>query len=160
MKNSIKRIVALRGEPRRRLATARNIHELVSPLFVGLDREHLWRIDLDSRNGLLGAELVSVGTVDRAPCHPREVFGPAMVARASRIVLVHNHPSGNLEPSTSDRKVMWRLRLCGLITGIEIADYLIVHDGNFYSQTEARQATRGNSSLKPDGRSAQRRVVQ
>ncbi len=147
MQKSDKRIVALRADPRRRFRTAEEIHALVRPLFDGLDREHLWRIDLDSRDGLLGAELVSVGTVDQAPCHPREVFGPALVARASRIILVHNHTSGNLNPSPTDLRARARLNLCGLILGIEVADFLIVHGDRFFSFKESGDRLRRDQVL-------------
>jgi DNA repair protein RadC len=142
MEDRKSRVVALSAQPRRRLAAARDIHKLVWPLFVGLDREHLWRIDLNARSGLLGAELVSIGTVDQAPCHPREVFGPALEARASRIVLVHNHPAGNVDPSPTDLSMIKRLDLCGLLLGIDVADHLIVHEGEFFSYKESRSRTK------------------
>lgn len=129
----IRRIVSLPAEPRRRLATMGAVYQLLAPLFAGADREHLWRVDLDSRGGLLGAELVSIGTVDHAPCDPREIFGPALIARASRVVIAHNHPSGDLEPSAQDLAATRRLELCGLLLGVELADHLIVSDREYCS---------------------------
>jgi DNA repair protein RadC len=143
MGNSKSRVVRMGARPQCRLSTPCAIHRLVQPVFMGLDREHLWRVDLDARDGLLGAELVSIGTVNSAPCHPREVFSRAIACGASRIVLVHNHPTGVLEPSPSDLQAMERLNLCGLILGIDVADSLIVHQDRFLSLKESKPPSLG-----------------
>lgn len=150
MKKPIRRIFALPAEPRRRLATMGDVHRLLAPLFSGADREHLWRVDLNSRGGFLGAQLVSIGTVDQSPCDPREIFGPALSARASRVVIAHNHPSGSLEPSAQDLASTRRLELCGLLLGVELADHLILNDTEFCSlRTWSRLKSRPRGRRMP-----------
>lgn len=131
------RIPAQRGA---RLDSA-GMHRLLRPYFCGLQKEHLWRIDLDARSGLLGAELVSIGTVDFTLAHPREIFRNAFVAGASRIALAHNHISGNLRPSPQDLEVFERLELCALILGVAVVEQLIVHDDRFYSWRDSRRSS-------------------
>ena len=114
-------------------ADAEAIHKILWPHFVGLRREHLWRVDLDSRSGFLGAELVSIGTVDMTLAHPREIFSGAIAAGASRIVLAHNHPSGDVRPSAHDEEFFGRIASCGMILGIEVVDQLIIHDERCFS---------------------------
>jgi len=76
---------------------------------------------------------VSVGTLDSALVHPREVFKPALLLNAAAIVLVHNHPSGDPTPSAEDRTVTQRLLEAGKILGVELTDHLIVAGGTYTS---------------------------
>jgi len=80
--------------------------------------------------------VVSVGLVNRALVHPREVFSDPIRERATAIVLAHNHPSGNLEPSTDDIEVTSRLRKAGLLLGIEILDHIIFCSEGYRSMYE------------------------
>ena len=124
----------LRGE-------ASDIHKLLWPRFVGLRKEHLWRIDLDSRGRVLGAELVSIGSINMTAAHPREIFGPALQNGACKIALVHNHVSGDVRPSSQDLRFFDRLTTCGMLLGVEVEDQLIIHEEKIFS-------------LKADGRTA------
>ena len=76
--------------------------------------------------------LVSKGLVNRTICHPREVFAEPLMERATAVVLCHNHPSGNLEPSADDLEVTLRMRKAGQLLGIEVLDHII------FSQTAYR----------------------
>jgi len=78
----------------------------------------------------------SVGLVNRTLVHPREVFTEAVRQRATAIVVAHNHPSGNLEPSMEDKDVTRRLRQAGDILGIKILDHLIFGEEGFLSMLE------------------------
>lgn len=128
--------VRIPAQPHLRL-DARGIHKILWPRFVGLDREHFWRVDLNARSGFLGAELLSIGTVDSALAHPREVFKNAFAVGASKIALAHNHPSGDLHPSPQDLQVFRRFLLCGDILGVEVVDQLIIHEGRCFSLRES-----------------------
>lgn len=132
-----KLLARLPARPALRLAGARDVHKMLWPRLLGLDREHLWRVDLDSRGGLLGAELVAIGTVDAAPAHPREIFSGALEARASRIVLVHNHPSGDVRPSAGDVDFTTRAAAAGVILGVELQDHVIIFEDRRFSFNEA-----------------------
>lgn len=128
----VERIAArLKGARQLRLRSAGDVHKLLWPQFLGLSREHLWRVDLDARGCLLGAELVSIGTIDSTAAHAREIFGPALQAGACKLFLAHNHPSGALEPSPQDRAQAGRLDLCADILGLTILDHVIIHEDRF-----------------------------
>jgi DNA repair protein RadC len=103
-----------------------------------LDREHFWAIALDACNGVLGLELVSVGTLTAALVHPREVFKAALLANAAQIVVVHNHPSGDLRASPEDRESTTRLKEAGKLLGVPLVDHVILGAaGGFFSFREA-----------------------
>lgn len=99
----------------------------------GRDRECLWRIDLDARNQVTSYELVSMGTVDAALVHPREIWKGALLSNASSVIVVHNHPSGLADPSREDREATRRLVSAGKLLGVPLADHVIVADRGLYS---------------------------
>jgi len=102
-----------------------------------LDRECVWRIDLDARRQVLGWEIVSLGTLSASLIHPREVFKGALLNNAAAIALVHNHPSGDSSPSLEDREATRRVSRAGELLGVPLIDHLIVADSNFFSFREA-----------------------
>jgi DNA repair protein RadC len=122
-----------------RITSARDIFRLLSPLAQGLEREHVWRIDLDARKRVLGWELVAMGTVDRVTVAPREVFrGALRSGAASAIAIVHNHLAGDPRPSRLDLQFTKRLSMCGLLLGIDIIDHVIIADEKHFSFNTAR----------------------
>lgn len=102
-----------------------------------LDREHFGVILLDAKNAVISVERVSVGTVNSSLVHPREVLKPALEKSATSIILVHNHPTGNVAPSREDIMITRRFEKCGRILGIEVIDHIIVGDGNYRSMKES-----------------------
>lgn len=101
-----------------------------------LKKEHFIAIYLDTRNQEIHRETISVGTLNASLVHPREVFEPAIRNTAASIILVHNHPSGALQPSTNDNLLTLRLKDAGNIIGIEIKDHIIVSNVGFLSYKE------------------------
>ena len=89
-------------------------------------REHFLVLLLNARHEVLGKETVSIGSLNASIVHPREVFKPAVVQSAASIVLVHNHPSGDPEPSEEDVSITKRLVQCGELLGIGVLDHVIV----------------------------------
>ncbi len=89
-------------------------------------QEHFIALYLDTQNRLIQDRSISVGTLNAALVHPREVFEPAVVARAASIIVAHNHPSGVTEPSSEDRDITKRLVETGRVLGIELRDHIIV----------------------------------
>ena len=87
----------------------------------------------NSRGRLIDMELVHVGTLDQSLVHPREVFRPAIVMPAAAIVVCHNHPSGDAEPSRLDEVLTRRLWAAGTILGIHLYDHLVITDGSYTS---------------------------
>jgi len=96
-------------------------------------KENFVALYLDARNKLIHKETVSIGTINANLVHPREVFEPAVRHLAAQIVLAHNHPSGDPEPSEDDLAITKRLVESGKILGIEIFDHIIVVKNGFFS---------------------------
>ena len=92
-------------------------------------KEHFLILSLDSRNNLIRENIVSVGTLNTNLVHPREVFKEAIDAHAASVILAHNHPSGNTEPSKEDLEITKKLVEAGRIMDIEVLDHLIIGDG-------------------------------
>lgn len=104
---------------------------------IDRNREHFWTIGLSTDNSILYIELVSMGTVNSVPAEPMEVFSFALQKRAVRIILVHSHPSGNLEPSETDKDVTDRLIQTGNIVKLPVLDHIIITATSFYSFAES-----------------------
>ena len=102
-------------------------------------KEHFLCILLDGQHCVIKTIVVSVGIANRTLVHPREVFQPAIKAGAVSIVLGHNHPSGNTEPSSDDETVNQRLIQAGEILGISVLDHVIIAEGGFYSFLEHKK---------------------
>jgi len=105
--------------------------------FADRRQEHFLSITINGANEVLNVRVVSIGLVDRSPVHPREVFADALADRASGIVVAHNHPAGNLEPSEADLYITLQLRQAGEIMGIELLDHIVFNRKAYYSFLEA-----------------------
>lgn len=97
------------------------------------DRERFYSILLDTKNHVIGVEMVSQGLVDSAPIHPREVYKSALISSASSVIFVHCHISGDPEPSESDREITKKLEEAGRLLGIEVLDHVIIGRDGYYS---------------------------
>ena len=107
---------------------------VLRPLFVGLDREQFLVCGLDAKHGIIGVNLVSIGSLSLAIVHPREVFKPLILMNAAAWICVHNHPSGgDPTPSQEDRVLTSRLRQGADLLGISLLDHLILTDAHCYS---------------------------
>jgi len=113
----------------------RHIFELVKHHAYS-EQEHFIVVSLDGAYQLLDVRVVSIGLVNRTLVHPREVFSEALKKRATAVVLAHNHPSGNLEPSPDDLEVTSRLRNAGNLLGIEVLDHIIFSTEDYRSLAE------------------------
>jgi len=98
-------------------------------------KEHFVMLSLDARNNLIIND-VSVGTLNANLVHPREVFKKAIQASAAQVIVAHNHPSGDPEPSEDDLEITKRLIESGKILGIEVVDHIIITKTNFFSFKE------------------------
>jgi DNA repair protein RadC len=99
-------------------------------------KEYFKIILLDTKNNIIRVSEISVGSLNSSIVHPREVFVEAIVNSSSSMILVHNHPSGESEPSHEDILLTNRLVECGKIVGIKVLDHIIIGDGVFYSFKE------------------------
>jgi len=94
------------------------------------EKEHWWVIGLNTRNTIKYVDLVALGILDSCICHPRETFRLAILKGVSSIILAHNHPSGDPEPSPDDRELTNRITNAGEIIGIKVLDHVIVGNGS------------------------------
>jgi len=114
------------------LRTAEEVFEYVADMRT-LPREHLRGIYLNAHYQVIHDEVISIGTVDANIAHPREIFRPAIASGASALILVHNHPSGVLVPSTEDVHMTKQVAEAGRVVGIELVDHVIVAEQGFSS---------------------------
>ena len=96
-------------------------------------QEYFLCLTLNGAHEVIQTRVVTVGLLDSSPVHPREVFAGAIADRAAAVILVHNHPSGNLEPSPEDLAITRQLVEAGKILGIEVLDHIIVARTGFLS---------------------------
>jgi DNA repair protein RadC len=100
------------------------------------DRENLATLLLGARNQVLGVDLTSVGSLNAAGVEPREVYKAAIHANSASIVLAHNHPSGDPEPSDDDRRLTRRIASAGEVIGIRLLDHLVIAPDAYVSLRE------------------------
>jgi DNA repair protein RadC len=134
------RLAALAELARRMLGPAPGV-ELARPDDVvallhewrAASREHFVAFYLNARHQLLARELISVGSLSASIVHPREVFAPALERRAAGLIVAHNHPSGDPEPSPEDMAITRRLVDAGTLLGVELLDHVVVAARGFVS---------------------------
>ena len=103
-----------------------HVVELADRLLSDMDREVFLAIYLDVKNIPIGHQIVHIGTLTESMVHPREVIKTAMLLNAARIIVAHNHPSGDPTPSREDIKITKRLVEAGHIVGIPFLDHVII----------------------------------
>jgi DNA repair protein RadC len=99
-------------------------------------KEHFKLILLNPRNKIIGISTISMGTLNASLVHPREVFKDAITHSAASVVLAHNHPSGDPDPSEDDIKITKKLVDSGKLLGIEVLDHIVIGKNNFSSFKE------------------------
>ena len=121
----------------RKISNPYDAYRLVKNFLVDSDREKFVVVCLDTKSQPVSIEIVSIGTVNSAMVHPREVFKVAVLTNASKIICFHNHLSGNTDYSKEDKEITNRLQKCGEILGIELVDHIVVgDDGKYFSFKE------------------------
>ena len=116
------------------LNNPQKVHKLIKNKLKNYYKEHFYIILLNSRNWSIAE--VSIGSLNASIVHPREVFSEAIKNKAASVIFVHNHPSGNPEPSEDDLEITKRLVNGGKILGIEVVDHIIVAKDKFMSFKE------------------------
>ena len=116
-----------------RLSNGNLIHSAFKRYFINLTQEKFMAIFLDSKKRLISYKVISIGTLDKALVHPRDIFNEAIKNTASSIVVMHNHPSGSLSPSSEDIELTKRLIECGRMMNIPVIDHIITNGKEYYS---------------------------
>jgi len=101
-------------------------------------REHLAALYLNARNEMVFKKHLFVGTLDANIAHPREIFSHALTQNAASVILVHNHPSGDAQPSKSDLEITKRILEAGKIMGIDVLDHIIITKNKVFSFKEKK----------------------
>jgi DNA repair protein RadC len=120
-------------KPKPILKSPEDVAAVMRSKLKGKKKEHFWVICLDTRNRFINCRPVSIGSLDTSIVHPREVFKEAVSSSAASVIFVHNHPSGDPEPSKEDIELTERLIKAGEIIGIDVLDHIIVCDRSYLS---------------------------
>ena len=120
----------------RTISSPKDAYEMIKEQLEGLDREQFIIACLNTKNEPTNITVVSVGSLNKAIVHPREVFKTAILSNAASIMAFHNHPSGETTPSQQDIQLTSRLYEAGELLGIKLLDHLIIGDGTFTSLKE------------------------
>lgn len=127
----------------RSIRSSRDVARLATPWVEGEGRERFYVLLVDSQHRYLGHEMVSLGSLSSSIVHPREVFRLAVREQAAGVVLVHNHPSGDPEPSSEDRAVTKRLVAAGEVLDVEVLDHIIIAGDRWWSFRDAGELQDG-----------------
>ena len=120
----------------RQILSPNDAYEMIKEQLEGLDREQFIIACLNTKNEPTNISVVSVGSLNKAIVHPREVFKTAILSNAASVMAFHNHPSGETTPSQQDIQLTNRLYEAGELLGIKLLDHLIIGDGTFTSLKE------------------------
>ncbi|MBF0586779.1 DNA repair protein RadC [Prosthecochloris sp. N3] len=120
----------------KKVRSAKDVYEYMTGRVPDEHREHLFLLHLNTKNHIIRHDIISVGTLNASLIHPREIFKPAIRESAHAVILVHNHPSGDVEPSNADRQVTATLKKASAILQIELLDHVIVGCDSYFSFRE------------------------
>jgi DNA repair protein RadC len=124
--------------PKKKITSPKDFFELFQPIFKEEPVEIFVVAWLSSANRIIGFEKVSVGNINSSIVDPRSVFRSAIVSNSASIIVAHNHPSGNNEPSEEDLAITKKLVESGKLLGVHVFDHLIFADDTYTSFVERR----------------------
>ena len=131
---ALARTVAVRAaDAAPQMATPGDVGRLLAELLADREQESFMAVYLDARQKVITVREVARGSLSAVDVHPREVFKPAIRLAAHCIVLAHNHPSGDTEPSTADVELTHRMQEAGRLVGVPVVDHLVCAGGEFTS---------------------------
>lgn len=133
--------VRLNKDQKIQVVTAKDIYAIMQQVLlrenkIRRNQEHFWVVGLDNQQKILFIELVALGAVNRVNANPPDVFRMGIYKLAVSVILVHNHPSGNLSPSTSDKQFTDKMLKVGELVNIRVTDHLIISERNYTSFKE------------------------
>ncbi|MBI2004087.1 DNA repair protein RadC [Candidatus Pacearchaeota archaeon] len=122
--------------PVKKITNAKDVFNYFNERLKNEKQENFYILILNNANNIIKEELISKGVLDAAILHPREVFKPAIKNSASKIILIHNHPSGNPQPSNEDLEITKKLIEAGKLIDIKVLDHVIIGNGSWWSWIE------------------------
>jgi DNA repair protein RadC len=114
-----------------------DVIKAVKPLIADPNKEFFIALYLNTKNGIIKQEVISIGSLSANVVHPREVFRTACMVSASSIIVAHNHPSGDPAPSREDIEITKKLAEAGKMIGIELLDHVILGQDRNYGFKES-----------------------
>ena len=130
-----RRFYSSTGKARKLIRGPEDVFEYTKDMST-LVKEHFRGLYLDTKNYVIHDEIISIGHLSGALVHPREVFKAAVEFSASSVIVVHNHPSGDPEPSDNDNKITQMIKEAGNIMNIPLTDHVIIGADSYYSYNE------------------------
>ena len=115
------------------IRSSQDIYELFHPLLCDLPTEEFWVLLLNQAARVIDKVRISRGGIDQTTADVRAILREALLQRATQLVLVHNHPSGNVQPSAEDRRLTQQVQQAARVMNIRVLDHLVVTDGRYYS---------------------------
>lgn len=126
-----RQMTALRVKPK--VSSSSDAYDIIAPLLMDLSHEEFWILLLNQANIVIAKEQLSQGGIAGTVVDARLIFGKALAHQATSIILVHNHPSGNLQPSQADIGITKKLKSGGKLLDIQVLDHLIIGGKGYYS---------------------------
>lgn len=133
-----RRASAFRENKKIKIKSSLDVYNLIYPKIYGEKREFFYALYLNTKNILLKEELISIGNLNKNFVSAREILKPAIELSAASVILVHNHPSSNVEPSKEDVALTKKLENAFNLFGIKLLDHVIICDNSFLSLREKR----------------------
>ena len=121
------------AQQRRALSSSAEVADMARARLGRKEKEEFWAAFLDNQNRLISWERISTGTVNTTMIYPRELMEQALQRKASSLIIVHNHPGGNVSPSTPDVEITRHIAQAGRVLGIRLLDHIIVTADTYYS---------------------------
>ena len=119
-----------------KITCSKDVYQIITPFLQDLPHEEFWILLLDRANQLIKPVSISQGGVSGTVSDPKIIFKHALEALASGVILVHNHPSGNLKPSQADLKLTKQLKEAGTLLEIPVLDHMIYTDSGYFSMAD------------------------
>jgi DNA repair protein RadC len=130
------------------IKSSQQVFDLVKPLLDHADREQFLVLALDARNRPLALHQLSVGTLTQSVIHPRELFKFAFLSNAASLIVCHNHPSGDPQPSADDDAVTAKLKACGDLLSVPVIDHVVIGESGYFSYADSGRLAMARSPLE------------
>ena len=131
-----RRLASFKQEKKVRINSAKDVAKIFLPEMSTLQKELFKGVYIDARKNIIKEETIFVGSLNTSVIHPREIFQPAITYGAAAVILIHNHPSGDPNPSEEDVEITKQLIESGNILEIEVLDHIIIGDKKYFSLRE------------------------
>lgn len=128
-----KRLVNSKQEKKDKITTAEQIYNLFRTKIINVKQEKLFAVFLNTKNEIIQDEVIFIGTQNKSITHPREIFNAAIKNSAVKLILVHNHPTGDVTPSKEDIAFTENIQSIGKMLQIPLMDHIIISETNFFS---------------------------